>query len=174
MDIINHENSGYQTVERENTVDVRVVGFWTRFWAFIIDLAVIAMSSLVFFRIFWPAGLAATSIKSFVLINSLFPGIWGSIYFVLMTKYFGQTVGKMIIGIKVVSKDGCPLSWVTVVMREVVGRTLSQLLGTYLGYLVCAFHPRKQTLSDIISDTYVVYANEKKRGRWVRIPVSTN
>lgn len=157
MEIDNHMNNGDQVVESSTAVDWRVVGFWTRFWAFLIDLAVIAMSSQIFFLIVWPTGLETISIKSFVLINALFPGIWGSLYFVLLTMYFGQTLGKMIIGIRVVSKDGRPLSWLTVVMREVVGRTLSQLLGTYLGYLICAFHPQKQTFSDIISDTYVVY-----------------
>ncbi|MCM1566749.1 MAG: RDD family protein [Dehalobacter sp. 4CP] len=182
MDIDHITNSGDQTAESANTVesvnvvDLRVVGFWTRFWAFVIDLAVIAMSSQIFFRVIWPAGLETTTIKSFVLINALFPGIWGSIYFVLLTMYFGQTLGKMIMGIKVVSKDGSPLSWSAVAMREVAGRTLAQLLGTYLGYLICAFHPRKQALTDIIGDTYVVYAEDKKRGRWVQIPVvpSTN
>ncbi|KJS48912.1 MAG: hypothetical protein VR66_11420 [Peptococcaceae bacterium BRH_c23] len=174
MDINNHENSGDQTVESINTVAWRVVGFWTRFWAFSIDLAVIAMSSQIFFRVLWPAGLGTTTIKSFVLINSLFPGIWGSFYFVLMTMYFGQTLGKMIMGIKVVSKDGCLLNWSTVVIREVAGRTMSQLLGTYLGYLVCAFHPRKQSLTDIISDTYVVYDENKKWGKWVQIPAAVS
>ncbi|NLI93059.1 MAG: RDD family protein [Peptococcaceae bacterium] len=172
MDRTDYENSGAQAVENINirTAVWKVVGFWIRFWAFILDLAVIAMSSLVFFRIVWPAGLETTTVKSFILINAFFPGIWGSIYFVLMTIFWGQTIGKMIMGIKVIRKDGLPLNWGTVVMREVAGRTLSQLLGTYLGYLICAFHPRKQSLSDLLSDTYVVYADNKKNGRWVEIP----
>lgn len=169
MDIIN-EHSGNQLMESGNVITLRVVGFWNRFFAFIIDLLVIAMSSQIFFRLVWPSGLETTTVKSFILINSLFPGIWGSLYFVLMTMYFGQTLGKMIMGIKVVRKDGHPLSWLTVIMREVAGRILAQLLGTYLGYLVCAFHPRKQGLSDILGDTYVVYAGANKLGRLVQIP----
>jgi len=169
MDIIN-KSSGDQVMESGNFITLRAVGFWTRFLAFIIDLLVIAMSSQVFFRLVWPPGLETTTIKSFILINSLFPGILGSLYFVLMTMYFGQTLGKMIMGIKVIRKDGHPLSWLTVIMREVAGRILAQLLGTYLGYLVCAFHPQKQGLSDILGDTYVVYAGDKKLGRLVQIP----
>ena len=147
----------------------RAAGFWTRFAAFLFDLFVIGMSSRIFFDLVWPSGLETTAVQSFILVNALFPGIWGSLYFVFMTKYFGQTLGKMIMGVRVVSRDGHPLSWTTVIVREVVGRILAQLLGSYLGYLVCAFHPRKQGLTDIISDTYVVYTNSEK-GRAVQIP----
>ena len=169
MDIIN-EHSGNQLMESGNVITMRVVGFWTRFFAFILDLLVIVMSSQIFFRLVWPSGLETTTVKSFILMNSLFPGIWGSLYFVLMTMYFGQTLGKMIMGIKVVRKDGHPLRWLSVIMREVAGRILAQLLGTYIGYLVCMFHPRKQGLSDILGDTYVVYAGANKLGRLVQIP----
>lgn len=171
MDIAINKNDGLQLMERENVVSMRAAGFWIRLLAFIFDLFVIAMSSQIFFRLVWPSGLETTTIKSFILINSLFPGIWGSLYFVLMTKLLGQTLGKMIMGIKVVSKDGHLLSWLTVIMREVVGRIISQLLGSYLGYLLCAFHPRKQGLTDIISETYVVYANGQERGKLVQVPV---
>ena len=34
-------------------------------------------------------------------------------YFVLMTKLCNQTVGKMIFGIRVISKDGAKLKWGT-------------------------------------------------------------
>jgi uncharacterized RDD family membrane protein YckC len=75
----------------------------------------------------------------------------------------------MIMNIRVVGKDGGALSWNAVIMREVVGRIFSQLLGSYLGYLFCAFHPRKQGLTDLMGDTYVVYAEPRERGRLVRI-----
>ncbi|NLM22245.1 MAG: RDD family protein [Peptococcaceae bacterium] len=151
---------------------LRAAGFWTRFVAFLFDLLIIGMSSRIFFHLVWPSGLDTTALKSFILVNALFPGIWGSLYFVLMTKYGGQTLGKMIMGIRVVSKDGSPLNWTTTILREVVGRILAQLLGTYLGYLVCAFHPRKQGLTDIVGDTYVVYTNGEK-GKAIEIPAQS-
>lgn len=155
--------------ENNNFYRYRAAGFWVRFIAFLFDLLVIGMSGRILFYLIWPSGLETIAVKSFILVNALFPGIWGSLYFVLLTKYWGQTLGKMIMGIRVISKDGRPLNWSTVIAREVGGRILSQLLGTYLGYLVCAFHPRKQGLTDIISDTYVVYLNSEK-GKAVQIP----
>ncbi|UWG98151.1 RDD family protein [Dehalobacter sp. DCM] len=172
MEIVIDENISEQVIPNESVISLRAAGFWSRVAAFLFDVIVIGMSSRIFFNLVWPSGLENAGIQSFVMVNSLFPGIWGSLYFVLMTKFFGQTLGKMIMGIRVVNKDGRPLSWITVVMREVVGRTMSQLLGSYLGYLVCAFHPRKQGLTDIISDTYVVYVQSQK-GRAVEIPAQS-
>ncbi len=150
----------------------RLAGFWPRFWAFLIDIAVIAVSSQIIFKLVWPAGLAYDTVQSYVLYNSLFPGIWGVAYLILITGFFAQTLGKMIMGLKVIQTDGQALKWSTVVVRELFGRPLSQLLGTNMGYLVCAVHPRKQALHDIISDTCVVYDSDLKPGRWINIPAS--
>ncbi len=147
-----------------------LAGFWPRFWAFLIDIAVIGVSSQAAFGLVWPGGLENNTVQAYVLYNSLFPGIWGVAYLILMTGFYGQTLGKMIIGIKVIQTDGNPLNWPTVMIRELVGRILSQLLGTYLGYLVCAVHPRKQAVHDLISDTCVVYDPDLQRSRWINIP----
>lgn len=162
-------NENFVPQERDE-VTLATVGFWPRFWAFSIDLLIIALSGGIIFHLFWPSGLEKTLVKAFILINPFFPGIWGSLYFVIMTKYFGQTMGKMIVGIRVVAKDGGSLSWLTVVMREFVGRIICQLLGTYLVYLGCIFHPQKETLGDIIGGTYVVYGEKNKKKGFVRIP----
>jgi hypothetical protein len=89
MSIAINEYGASRAEEDENTAVLRAAGFWIRFLAFLFDLAVIAMSSQIFFRLIWPSGLETTAIKSFILVNSLFPGIWGSLYFMLMTKFFG-------------------------------------------------------------------------------------
>jgi uncharacterized RDD family membrane protein YckC len=152
-----------------NPVCFRLAGFWIRLWAFLADLAIIGMSSHILFKLLWPAGLQEFGVTSFFLINPLFPGILGALYLTIMTAIFGQTLGKMIFGIKVIQKDGSAPGWTTSVMRELIGRTLSQLLGSNLGYLVCAFHPRKQALHDILIDTMVVYTDSQQQGKWVKL-----
>lgn len=166
--IINEENPA-NIITADESVSLRLAGFWVRFWSYLIDLALIGMISHILFRIIWPAGLEQTGIQSFVLINPLFPGIIGALYFVIMTAVYGQTLGKMIFGIKVIGKDGRPPGWKTALIRELAGRTVSQLMGSHLGYLVCAFHPQKQGLHDILSDTLVVY-NSLSKGKWVQVP----
>ena len=159
-------------LSQEADREYRLAGFWPRFWAFLIDIVVIAVSSQIVFRLVWPAGLGHDTVQSYVVYNSLFPGIWGVAYLILITGCCGQTLGKMIMGLKVIQTDGQALKWSTVIVRELLGRPLSQLLGTYLGYLVCGVHPRKQALHDVISDTCVVYDSAQKPGRWINIPAS--
>ena len=80
-----------------------------------------------------------------------------------MTKLCNQTVGKMIFGIRVISKDGAKLKWSTVLFREWIGRIIS-VIPFNIPYLVVAFTPRKQAIHDFIADTLVIHegAYDKK------------
>lgn len=142
----------------------KLAGFWTRFWAYSIDLIVIyAISGLFIKPIFRGIGISVsnpsflffTPYKITLLIILL-------LYFTFMTKYFQQTVGKIIMGIKVVSKTENDLSWSTLVFREVIGRFISKTL--VFPYLFVIFMPKKEALHDIFADTYVVHEDsyEKK------------
>ncbi|MDW0118484.1 RDD family protein [Sporosarcina thermotolerans] len=135
----------------------KLAGFWTRFWAYVIDLMMVsAVSGILIkpiFRIFDikisnPGFLLFSSYKVVIFVVFL-------TYFALMTKFFSQTIGKMIIGIKVVQKDGGELSWGTILFREVIGRFISKLLT--IPYLLVIFMPKKEALHDLFADTYVIH-----------------
>jgi len=146
-----------EPAESKSIVFYRAAGFWVRLLAFVIDLAVIAcLNSIIWDAIISPAsrdGFIYGMIKK----NALFLGLTGAAYFILMTHYYQQTLGKMIAGIKVVQRSGDPLSWTTVIFRELVARSLSQLMGLNLGYVFCWFNADKRCLHDFLSDTWVVY-----------------
>lgn len=142
----------------------KLAGFWTRFWAYTIDIIVLYAVSGIFikpiFRVFDipienPSFLFFSTYKATILIVLL-------LYFALMTKYLQQTVGKIIMGIKVVSSDNSQLTWSTIIFREVIGRFISKLL--VIPYLLVAFTPKKEALHDIFADTSVIHedAYEKK------------
>ncbi|PTH69176.1 RDD family protein, partial [Staphylococcus agnetis] len=77
------------------------------------------------------------------------------LYFVLMTKYFQQTLGKMILGIKVYRKDLKKPLWSDVIFREWIGRIISNiLLG--LPYLAVFFTPKHIGVHDYFADTVVI------------------
>ncbi|WP_203246650.1 RDD family protein [Sporosarcina beigongshangi] len=146
----------YETVQIEH-FRPKYAGFWTRFWAYTIDLLVLyAISGIMIKPIFRvvdidisnPAFLFFSPYKITALLL-LF------LYFTLMTKYMGQTVGKMIMGIKVVAKNGEQLTWSAVVFREVFGRFISKML--MLPYLLVLFMPKKEALHDVFADTVVEY-----------------
>ena len=140
---------------RENVKTV-YAGFILRFFAYIIDIVIIAAvqgSVLVaFFR--------ALSLPMSPLNWSLF-GVKSLavflLYFILMTKLTdGQTLGKMIFGLKVISLNGEKLTWTTVIIREGFLRFVFQVGFLGIGYVVTAFTPKKQGISDLFCDTLVV------------------
>lgn len=97
-------------------------------------------------------------------------GVVGAIYFSVLTKIWGQTIGKMMVGIRVVQETATPLTWKTVFLREVVGRTVAQFLGTHFGYMWGVIHKKNQGWHDILIDTYVVEDPEIQSHRMLRIP----
>ena len=129
-------------------------GFWMRFVAYLIDMIVIyAISSLL-------------NTFSFGLLNkrldfpilgeeSLSYVIVMFAYFISMTYFFSQTLGKMIMKIKVETNKGDKLSFTDVIYRELVGRLLTIFLAN-LPYLAIAFTNKKKGLHDFIADTVVV------------------
>lgn len=137
-------------------------GFWIRTVAFLID-AVVASAF---------AGIFASPINALFLAEGTMAakavsGFFFYLYFVLST-YFtnGQSLGKMITGIRVIHPEEDRLSWTTVVIREGFCRLIQTTF--VLLYVITAFSERKRNLGDFLSDTYVVkdslYAVEKNEG----------
>ncbi|WP_415815828.1 RDD family protein [Mesobacillus thioparans] len=130
-------------------------GFWTRFWAYLLDLIVIgSINRMIIHPIFMALDvpLVKDGIFSPVTIAT---AVVFYLYFVLMTKYLGQTLGKMVFGLKVVELDGKSLTWGTVIFREWIGRFISATILVL--YVVVAFTNKKQGLHDLFADTTVIY-----------------
>jgi uncharacterized RDD family membrane protein YckC len=90
-------------------------------------------------------------------------------YFLIMTATTGQTLFKIIFGIKVIRYDGkCP-ELLTAFLRQCLGYCLS--LGViFLGLLWSAWDPRRQGWHDKLARTYVVNKNELIEGRDFTLP----
>ena len=138
-------------------------GFWTRFVAYLIDMIVIyAIASLLNTFSF---GLLNKQLDFPILgEESLSYVIVMFAYFILMTYFFSQTLGKMIMKIKVETNKGDKLGIMDVVYREVVGRLLTIFLA-YIPYLAVAFTNKKKGLHDYIADTVVVKEDFSKLRR---------
>lgn len=78
-------------------------------------------------------------------------------YFAIMEGRFGQTLGKMALGIRVVREDGG-----TIGIREAALRTLLRIvdgIGTYLvAFIVALISDKNQRLGDMVAKTLVVRA----------------
>jgi uncharacterized RDD family membrane protein YckC len=136
---------------------VRFAGFWMRFWAYLLDLIVIgSIDRLLINPIFRFLDIPLTEFNLLAPI-SIATAITFYAYFVLMTRFFSQTLGKMAFGLKVIDLNGQKLTWGTIIFREWIGRFISATI--WVGYLVVAFLPKKQGLHDIFTDTTVIHEN---------------
>ncbi|MFJ7678800.1 RDD family protein [Peribacillus sp. NPDC097206] len=139
----------------EDDGDVKVVcfaGFWMRFWAYLADLFVIgSLNRILIHPIF---KFYNESDNLWFSAEALLTAIVFFLYFILMTKFFNQTLGKMIFGLKVVALKEETITWGTVLFRELFGRYISKV--TWVGYLLAGLLPKKQALHDIFADTSVV------------------
>lgn len=150
------------TIEKTEQFVLKPAGFWVRFWAYLIDLLVISsISSIVIYPVFKISGWDFQGATWYAPIGFMTSFIF-YLYFVLMTKFFKQTVGKMIFGLRVVSTKHEELSIPTILFREWIGRFFSATIWPL--YWIIGFTPNKQGLHDFISDTMVVHEHsyEKK------------
>lgn len=148
-------------IERQATTadqyELKYAGFWVRFWAFVLDmLTVNAIGAILVKPLFkWFGWSLSKGWFLFFTPYRITLFIIAFLYFAIMTKKLGQTLGKMIVGIQVKSAFDAPLTWKQVFFREVIGRFISRLL--VLPYLSIPFLPKKEAVHDLIADTVVVY-----------------
>jgi uncharacterized RDD family membrane protein YckC len=147
----------------------RYGGFWRRFFAFLIDGAILYFVSLILFLIGLlvlgikgdMTGRVLSSIKdpaqgmglvAFLYIAvSLFAGM---VYFTGFHGIAGRTPGKMLLGLRVIQVSGDPITPGTAFLRW-VGYLISGQIFC-LGFLWVAFDGRKQGWHDKIAATLVI------------------
>lgn len=147
----------------------RFAGFWRRLIAFAVDNTIIII-------VFFILSLVITAAFIFGLMsgnNSNVLAGWSdpahvtaitivatALYLILSLAYFtyfhgikGQTPGKMLLGLKVLTTEGKPVGFGLAFLRS-VGYVVSSIL--YLGFLWAAFDRRKQGWHDKIAQTVVI------------------
>ena len=140
-------------------------GFFTRFFALLIDQ--IAMAVLAFIVALILGGLVGLTVVSDSGILSFLTGsvaliTWGIlvifqfVYFGYFWSRSGQSVGMKLLNIAVVRRtEGEPLSFWRGAFRGSLGYWISGLVFG-LGFIWAAFDARKETWHDKIFDTWVV------------------
>jgi len=131
-------------------------GFWMRLWAYLLDLIVISsINGILIYPVFRLFDMPLEKTHMFAPL-SIATAITFYLYFILMTKFFKQTIGKMVFGLKVVDLNGGTLTWSTIVFREIIGKFISKMT-LLIGFLIIAFTRKKQGIHDMIADTTVIH-----------------
>lgn len=158
MDVTYQSDGMHVNENAEEYTTIYYAGFWVRFWAYLLDLLVIGSLNRIIVNPIIKLFQIAPNEPSFLPMHTVLTGVIFYLYFVLMTKYLQQTLGKMVFGIKVVAKEGA-MTWLTVFIREIFGRSISKALFG-LVYIWVAFAPKKQGVHDYFSDTYVIHTRK--------------
>ena len=134
---------------------LKTAGFWIRFWAFLLDGFIItAIGGILVNPIFYLMDWSLSETVWYAPI-SIISAIFYYSYFVLMTKFFGQTLGKMIFGLRVISLKHEKLTWSDVLFRDWIGRIINSIFMPL--YILVGILPNNQGLHDYFADTTVVH-----------------
>ncbi len=135
-------------------------GFPQRFFAGLIDLVCLSLFEGIALLLYvWLTG--NTSINDFGTWFGTYAGFF-CLSIVILTAYhvtqwtiWGQTLGKSLLGIKIVDRNGRKPQFGRALLR-MTGYFPSLLLGGIGGFLLIAFDPKRQGLHDKIAETYVI------------------
>ena len=120
-----------------------------RIAAFLVDVvgvaAVLSVVTNTAFLVWEPLGFLFFALDAVLLLA----------YFVYLEARYGQTVGKMLMDIVVISEDDGPISY-----RESVIRTLLRPVDL-VGFVAMFATDRRQRIGDLVADTIVVETKEK-------------
>ena len=143
------------------TLAVNYVGFWSRFIAALIDAIVVGVFVFIGMILSFVLGIVIGGVSEdagtliFVLSYGV-TTILSILYYPYMEASESQaTIGKQMLGMKVVDLDGNRITFMKAFIRSPIGKFLSGII-LYLGFLIIGFHSRKQGLHDMIAGTYVI------------------
>ena len=164
---------------REPSLKGRRAGFVTRCVAFILDVLVVSVTIIVVTWLIeavlgfihvdpyecppleWDL-LSGSLICHFAAgLNNVFNAAFPFLYLIFFWTLGGQTPGKYLIGLRVVTLDGGRLKIIQV-LRRLLGYWVSIITLGY-GFLIMLSDSRRQGLHDRIAGTCVVYAWEARQ-----------
>ena len=148
--------------EKEKRPEIRWGGFFRRCFAFSVDLVVLFLLSLLlsyFSYVGYRVGLSAHArtvaddpvpFLGFLFLGSLF---FAASYFVLFHGMDGRTIGKWLLGLRVVGRDRGPITYTQALIR-CLGYLFSAFFG--LGFIWILLNRQKRSWHDLLARTWVI------------------
>jgi uncharacterized RDD family membrane protein YckC len=150
------------------SLEFTLAGLGSRSAAMIIDQVILTLANIALILLL----ILATSNNIFVLMDS---GWLGAIFLILVFvinwgyffagEYFfnGKTIGKRVIGIRVIQENGHNITFMSALIRNLL-RIIDMLPTAYfLGIILVFFHSRHKRLGDMAAGTVVVLEENMKR-----------
>lgn len=132
----------------------RPAGFWVRAAAAVVDFALFA---LVQFSLGFAAGrLWGADVEDSAAFQAavvLFTGLFTAAYTTVLHACTGQTLGKLVVGVRVVAVDGGPLPAGAALLRYAAYYVSAAPLG--LGFVMAGLRADRRALHDLIAGSRV-------------------
>ena len=81
---------------------------------------------------------------------------------ILLPMFSGQSLGKMLTGLRIVALDGNPASVKSLAFRQIFGYFLTAATA-FVGFFVSVFSGKGRALHDYVAGTVVIYAAKRPR-----------
>ncbi len=153
---------------QQSVPQIGYAGFWLRYLAAIFDGVIMNIVSFLLglaLGFVWATAVPEAKNSIILPIISGVLGVllyWG--YFIYFTNKQQATIGKKLLGLRVVAEDGSRLSLGKIIFRETIGKIISMvILG--IGFFMVAFTAKKQGLHDKMAGS-VVLSNRAERKTW--------
>ncbi|MBK9353544.1 MAG: RDD family protein [Bacteroidetes bacterium] len=131
--------------DNENIGKVEYAGFWIRFFACLIDGLILFVVNLIL----------GISFDNIMFIQISIDGFFTVLYFTYFESSLKQaTIGKQLLNIKVVDKNGFRLTPFNALIRN-MSKIISAFI-LFIGYLMAAFDAQKQSLHDKFAGAFVI------------------
>lgn len=143
-------------IETPEGIDLilRPAGLVPRTLAFTLDMLIrgLIMGGLfIFLSLFDRFGMGLSALV-------LFLGTWWyMVLFEVLNQ--GRTLGKQIMGLRVVHDDGTPIGWTASLTRNLLRFVDMLPFGYFLGAVSCLQHPTFKRLGDLAAGTLVIYCD---------------
>ncbi|MDT8858605.1 RDD family protein [Alkalihalobacillus sp. MEB130] len=129
----------------------RPAGFWVRVGASILDVIVVSGTIFILAALFGIGGDTREILDAVgnLVYTLLLPVLW-----------FGYTVGKRLLGIRIVKMDGSDVGFGTMLLRVVVAGfvyAITLMIAYIVSVFMVAFRKDKRSIHDMIAKTYVTY-----------------
>lgn len=154
-------------MNEEQTEELVCASLFERIVAFIIDITVFNIALLILAFILIKIGLIGTQgvFNAFIYLSYILLFV----YFVYFTKK-GKTLGKMLVGIEVINKDGEN----NLTFKQSLFRTLGYLVNVFTlfgGCLLGFFNSERRTLHDFLGSSRVISTRQKSQGEEIAFSI---
>jgi uncharacterized RDD family membrane protein YckC len=135
-------------------LDIHVTG--RRILAIIVDALLLGLLFSPIYVLF--DAISGDSVSaSLEVLQTLIYSVGALLYFTLLEGYAGQTVGKMLLGIKVVREDNGEVPGLGTAALRTVLRIIDGLFGYLVGFIAVMTSAKRQRLGDMAAHTLVVH-----------------